>query len=73
MLEFGTIGLGLLVARTVAAPDALAIALALWSFFLIQSLYFLVADVAPRPHLPPQVDPFDLAQARAEALLGDRG
>ena len=41
-------------------------------FFLIQSLYFLVADVAPRGQ-DTEVDPFDRAHARAESLLGDRG
>ena len=64
-------GGGLLFARFLFGPTVAALVLALWGFFLAQSLYFLLggrhgAAVARHP------DPFQDAYGRALALL-DRG
>jgi hypothetical protein len=67
--EIGLLGGGLLLARFLAAPGVLGIALALWGFFLVQSAFFLIAGAAPRPRNTPGIDPFDSAHRRALTLL----
>lgn len=69
VLEAGTLGAGLFLAQAVASPAPLHVALAIWSFFLAQSLYFLAADLELRREPTDGLDPFDLAAARAEALM----
>jgi hypothetical protein len=64
-------GLGL--SRFLAGPNPLQIALAIWGFFLVQSFFFLVGGVAERAEVAAGLDPFELARARALALLeGDQ-
>jgi len=64
-------GLGL--SRFLAGPEPLEIALAIWGFFLVQSFFFLIGGVAERTAPPAALDPFELARARALALLeGDQ-
>lgn len=44
--------------------------LAIWGFFLVQSLYFLAGDTAERPAANTG-DPFDSARSRLEELLDE--
>lgn len=60
---------GLVFARFLAGVSLLATALALWGFFLVQSLFFLVAGVRARAVSASHPDPFEEAQRRALALL----
>jgi hypothetical protein len=60
---------GLLFARFLAGPSTLSIALALWAFFLVQSLYFLIGPPKERARDTMRIDPFDEAHRRAIALL----
>ncbi len=62
-------GLGL--ARFLAGPDTLQVAFAIWGFFLVQSFFFLLGGVAERADSggPAGLDPFEVARARAVALM----
>ena len=64
-------GGGLVFARFLFGPTVTALVLALWGFFLVQSLYFLLGG-KHAPSLARHPDPFQDAYARATALL-DRG
>ena len=61
---------GLLFARFLSGPDAASVALALWGFLLVQSLFFLAAGVQPRGAAH-RIDPFEEAHRRALALLDE--
>jgi len=58
---------GLLFARLLAGPSLVPIALALWGFFLVQSLFFLGGGRAARDHT--EGDAFAEAHRRALSLL----
>lgn len=60
---------GLLAARALAGPTLLSAGLAVWVFFLVQSLFFLAGGVRERPPDEPRVDPFERARKRALALM----
>jgi hypothetical protein len=60
---------GLTFAWAMAAPTVGGVMLAVWSFFLVQSLFFLVGHPRTRPATHPGCDPFDTAHARALVLL----
>jgi len=60
---------GLVFARFLAGHSALAIVLAVWGFFLVQSFFFLVADVRQRAKSGAHPDAFEDARVRALALL----
>lgn len=62
---------GLLLAQFLAGPRAFEVGLAIWGFFLVQSLFFLVRGIGIRPSSAEGIDPFDRAYARARALLED--
>jgi hypothetical protein len=64
-------GGGLVFARFLFGPTAAALVLALWGFFLVQSLYFLLGG-RHAPTAARHPDPFQDAYGRALALL-DRG
>ena len=64
---------GLLFARFLAGVALPATALALWGFFLVQSLFFLVGGVRARSARGSHPDPFEEAQRRALALLERTG
>ncbi len=68
-IEGVALSIGLLLARAIAGPDPMHVALALWAFFLPQSLYFLVGGVVTRRDPIDGLDPFDAAYHRAEALM----
>ena len=67
--EIGLLGGGLLLARFLAAPGVLGVALGLWGFFLVQSGFFLIAGVTERPVDASGIDRFESARRRALALL----
>lgn len=67
-LETGLLTVGLLAARLLAGPSPLDLALAVWGFFLVQSLYGLVGGGRRRPERPAG-DAFELARRRALALI----
>lgn len=60
---------GLLFARVLAGPTLLSAGLAIWAFFLIQSLFFLAGGVREREGDEPRIDPFERARKRALALM----
>jgi hypothetical protein len=62
---------GLSFARFLAAGPAFALVLAVWGFFLVQSLYFVVGDARSRETARCHPDPFEDAHARALALLDE--
>lgn len=71
VLECLLLGGGLALAQLLAGAGLGSVALALWGFFLIQSLHFLIGGIAPRSESRPDVDPFEQAHARALALLDE--
>ena len=68
-LEALLAALGLLLARWLAGPDPVSVGLAIWSYFLVQSVFFCVRPA--RTHGDAEIDPFDRAARRAEELLAD--
>lgn len=68
LVEVALLGGGLVFARLLAAGAPAATAVGVWSFLLVQSLYFLVPGRAPHA-APPASDPFEEAHRRALALL----
>jgi hypothetical protein len=62
----GVGGLGL--AQLLSGGSLVSISLAVWGYFLVQSVFFLIGGVtARRPEGP--IDPFDRARAQLLALL----
>lgn len=59
---------GLLFARALAGPSPLDLALAVWGFFLVQSLFGLAGGGGPRRETT-EGDPFERARQRAVALI----
>jgi hypothetical protein len=68
-VELALLGLGFSAARLLGGTGPFGLALGLWSYCLIQSLFFLLVTPEPRaaPALPG--DPFDAAHQRALGLL----
>ena len=71
LLETLLLGAGLGLGAHLLGGSTLSTVLAVWGFYLVQSLYFLVGGVSPRREEAVEVDPFDAARARADALLED--
>jgi hypothetical protein len=69
LLEGALLGGGLALAAFLAGPWLARIALAVWGFWLVQSAFFAVGGVAPRPEPPGNNDPFERARAQVLALL----
>ncbi len=69
VLEAALILGGLLFARALAGPTLLSAGLAVWAFFLVQSLFFLAGGVRERESDEPRIDPFERARKRALALM----
>lgn len=70
VLEVGLLLGGLATAKLLATPGVLGMALAVWGFFVVQSLYFLLAR--PRARTPGGGgDPFERVRERLEGLLED--
>lgn len=69
-----TLGLGALAfVRAIAGPSILEVSLALWGYFLVQSIFFAIGGVTSRGARAGTIDAFDLARERAEALLREDG
>jgi hypothetical protein len=69
LTEAVLVGGGLLFVRFLIGHSLLALVLALWGFFLVQSLYFLLGGVRGRAGSGRHPDPFQDACGRALALL----
>ena len=69
VVEAGLVFGGLLAARALAGSTLLSAGLAVWAFFLVQSLFFLVGGVRERPPDEQGIDPFQRARKRALALM----
>jgi hypothetical protein len=61
---------GLLVSGSVPAA-AIAGALGIWLFFLIQALYFVLFDYRSDPEARIEVDPFEKAKMAAQKILSN--
>ncbi len=70
LAELALLAGGLLAARTLAGPEPLAVALAIWAFFLVQGAG---AGLVTAPAQGPDAegDALERALRRAEALLAD--
>ena len=60
---------GFAFVRSLGGAGLFPIALAIWGWFLVQSLYFLIGGGLPRPTASGDVDAFDLAHERANAIM----
>jgi hypothetical protein len=69
LLEATLLGAGLALAAFLGAGSVPRFALAVWGFWLVQSAYFAVGGVAPRPDAGAPDDPFERARTRILALL----
>jgi len=67
--EVALLGAGLLLARWLATPGLLGIALAVWGFFLVQAGFFLVPGERERRADAAGGDGFEHARRRLVALL----
>jgi len=68
--EVALLGGGLLIARFLGGGRGpLDVALAIWGFGLVQSLFFLFGGVSPRGDEAGSIDPFEVARRRLEELL----
>ncbi len=61
----GGLGLG----HHLVGPSTASWALAVWGYFLVQSLFFLIGGTRPRARAERDADPFEIARARLLALL----
>jgi len=61
--------LGLAFAASLAGSGPLGLGLAVWSFYLVQSVFFLVGGARAAADPRPEVDPFDAAHARVVSLI----
>jgi hypothetical protein len=68
LAEIGLQGGGLALAAFLAQGSALSLALGVWGYFLVQSVFFLIGGVEARARHEPR-DPFDRARAELLALL----
>jgi hypothetical protein len=68
-VELGLLGLGFVAARLLGGAGPFGLALGLWSYCLVQSLFFLLVTPEPRAAPAPPGDPFDAAHQRALGLL----
>jgi len=73
VIEAALIGGGLVFARFLAGRSPLALVLAVWGFYLVQSFYPLLAGVPTRADTGRHPDPFEDACGRALALLEGHG
>ena len=67
--ELSLVTAGLLFARFLAGRSLVSMMLAVWGFFLVQSVFFLLGGVSERT-ASRHSDPFEEAHRRALALLG---
>lgn len=68
VIEVGLVSVGLAFARGLYGPGHLDPGLAVWGFFLVQSLFFLVGERA-RSSSQTEADPFEHAVQRMQEVL----
>jgi hypothetical protein len=68
-VELSLLGGGLLLANALAGAGSLGLAMAIWGFFLVQSVYFLLGGINERSESTPEIDPFEEACVRATRLM----
>jgi hypothetical protein len=71
LVELGLLAGGLLLANALADTGSLGFAVAIWGFFLVQSVYFLLGGIGERPESTPEIDPFEQACVRATRVMED--
>ena len=71
LLELVLLAGGLGLARSLADGGAASLALGLWGYLLVQSLFFLAGGVTARSDCEAQIDPFERARAGLLALLDE--
>lgn len=71
-VELALLGSGFIAARLFGGTGPFGLALGLWSYCLVQSLFFLLLTPEPRTAAAPPGDPFDAAHERALGLLAKR-
>ncbi len=69
LLELALLAGGLGLARSLADGSPASLALGLWGYLLVQSLFFLAGGVTVRSGCDGRVDPFERARAGLLALL----
>ena len=73
VLEGALLGTGLALAGHLIGASTFSAVLAVWAFYLVQSVFFLVGGIEARPEDAGELDPFDAAHARAEEILEQAG
>ncbi len=71
LIEGGLLAAGLALANVLAGAGVLSLAMAIWGFFLVQSLYFLLGGVGRRAEGEEGIDPFERAYKHAVGLMDD--
>jgi hypothetical protein len=71
VLELALFTTGLLLARLAGSGTPFGLGLGLWTYFLVQSSYFLLLRPSEKA-TEPLGDAFEVAHERAQALLGRR-
>jgi hypothetical protein len=71
LLELALLAGGLGLAGWLADGGAASLALGLWGYLLVQSVFFLVGGVTVRSDCEAQIDPFERARAGLLALLDE--
>ena len=69
LVEASLLAAGLAFAKALAGSSVSSVALAVWGFFLVQSLFFLAGGTAARPEEEFAEDPFDRARREAVRLM----
>ncbi|MGI9430930.1 MAG: hypothetical protein ACR2PQ_01880 [Myxococcota bacterium] len=69
VIEAALAAFGFAFVRSLGGAGLFPIALAIWGWFLVQSLYFLIGGGLPQPARSGDVDAFDLAHERANAIM----
>ena len=60
---------GFAFVRSLGGHGLFPVALSIWGWFLVQSVYFLIGGGLPRVAAQGEADPFELARERANAIL----
>lgn len=71
VVELGLLSGGLVLANALADTGSLGPALAMWGFFLVQSVYFLIGGIGTRSGPSPGIDPFQEALSKAIEIMDD--
>jgi hypothetical protein len=69
LLEGSLLAAGLAFANALAGSSVTSLALAVWGFFLVESVFFVVGGTSARPEEDLDEDPFDRARREAVRLM----